>query len=84
MVEYGIQRERVHVKLKNMVHIMYIFTSFGKNNFERGYVTMPEDVKDRTDLGTWGFLRTGWWILHIVGIVVVAYLGYYIFKSMWG
>jgi hypothetical protein len=42
------------------------------------------DVRDRMDLGTWGFLRSGWWVLHVVGIIVVAYLGYYVFKWMWG
>ncbi len=42
------------------------------------------DVSDRMDLGTWGFLRAGWWILHIVTIVAVAYLGYYVFSWMWG
>jgi len=39
---------------------------------------MAEDVRDRIDLGTWGFLRTGWWILHIIGILVVGYIGYWI------
>lgn len=36
------------------------------------------DVKrdDRTDLGTFSFLQTGWWVLHIIAIIVVFYLGY--------
>lgn len=35
------------------------------------------DLRDRIELGTWGFLRTGWWVLHVVAILVVAYLGYW-------
>jgi len=42
---------------------------------------MPEDIRDSMDLGTWGFLRTGWWILHIVGITAVGYIGYWIAVS---
>ena len=45
---------------------------------------MEDEVRDRLELGTWGFLRSGWWILHVVAIIVVAYLGYYVFKWMWG
>ncbi len=45
---------------------------------------MADDVREKLELGTWGFLRSGWWILHIVAIIVVAYLGYYVFKWMWG
>ncbi|MDA8442808.1 MAG: hypothetical protein M0Z55_10595 [Peptococcaceae bacterium] len=46
---------------------------------------MPdEDIRDRIDMGTFGFLRSGWWVLHVVAIVAVAYLGYYIFRWMWG
>lgn len=36
------------------------------------------DLRDRINLGTWGVFRTGWWIIHIVGIVVVGYIGYWI------
>ena len=36
------------------------------------------DVRDRIELGTWAFLRSGWWVLHIVAIIVVAYIGYWI------
>jgi hypothetical protein len=32
--------------------------------------------KDGYELGTWGFLKTGWWILHVVALAVVFYLGY--------
>lgn len=28
------------------------------------------------DLGTFNFLKAGWWILHIVAIVGIFYLGY--------
>lgn len=37
---------------------------------------MAADLRDRVDLGTWGAFRTGWWIVHIVGILVVGYIGY--------
>jgi len=41
---------------------------------------MMEDREIRTeegyDLGTFNFLKAGWWILHIVAIVGVFYLGY--------
>jgi hypothetical protein len=33
-------------------------------------------TRDGYDLGTWAFLRTGWWILHIIAIVGLFYLGY--------
>ena len=36
------------------------------------------EVRDRIDLGIWGFLRSGWWILHVVAIIVVAYIGYWV------
>jgi hypothetical protein len=39
---------------------------------------MADNVRESMDLGTWGFLRTGWWILHIVGILIVGYIGYWI------
>jgi hypothetical protein len=32
--------------------------------------------KDGYDLGTWSFLKTGWWILHVIAIVGFFYLGY--------
>lgn len=39
---------------------------------------MEDNVRDEQhyELGTWGFLRLGWWVLHVVGIVAVFYLGY--------
>lgn len=36
------------------------------------------DIRDRMDLGTWGFLRAGWWVLHVVAILAVGYVGYWI------
>lgn len=36
------------------------------------------DLRDRLDLGTWGTFRTGWWVLHIVGILIVGYIGFWI------
>jgi hypothetical protein len=36
------------------------------------------DIRERIDLGTWGMFRTGWWVLHVVGVVVVGYIGYWI------
>lgn len=30
------------------------------------------------DLGTWGTFRTGWWVLHIVSIVLIGYIGFWI------
>lgn len=41
---------------------------------------MNEDTnvrhKDDYDLGTFNFLQTGWWILHVIAIAGVFYLGY--------
>jgi hypothetical protein len=36
-----------------------------------------DDVKSN-DLGTWGYLGAGWWVLHIVGIALFIYIGYYL------
>jgi hypothetical protein len=41
-------------------------------------VNIMADIRERIDLGTWGMFRTGWWVLHVVGIVVVGYIGYWI------
>ncbi len=37
-----------------------------------------QDIKDANDieLRSFSFLRSGWWILHIVSIAVVFYLGW--------
>jgi len=34
------------------------------------------ESKEGYELGTWAFLRTGWWILHLVAIALIFYLGY--------
>ncbi|MDI6871720.1 MAG: hypothetical protein QME79_10280 [Bacillota bacterium] len=36
------------------------------------------EVKDRNLLNgtTWEFLQTGWWVLHIIAIVGVFWLGH--------
>jgi len=31
---------------------------------------------DGYDIGTWHFLKAGWWILHVVGIAGVFYVGW--------
>jgi len=31
---------------------------------------------DRMNLGTYAYLRTGWWVLHVVAIAAVFYLGH--------
>lgn len=35
------------------------------------------DQLDKIDrhLGTWSFLRPGWWILHVAGIALIFWLG---------
>lgn len=37
-----------------------------------------DEVREQIDLGTWATFRTGWWVLHVVGIVVIGYIGYWI------
>ena len=37
---------------------------------------MSDNVRNY-DLGTWGFLKTGWWVLHVVGIALFIYIGYW-------
>jgi hypothetical protein len=39
---------------------------------------MTDDVRNTMDLGNWAFLRTGWWVLHIIAILAVGYIGYWI------
>ncbi len=36
---------------------------------------MDEIKKIDRNLGTWGFLRTGWWVLHIAAIALIFWLG---------
>ncbi|NLO21125.1 MAG: hypothetical protein GX119_03905 [Syntrophomonadaceae bacterium] len=33
-------------------------------------------TKEGYDLGTFDFLKTGWWVWHIIAIAGVFYLGY--------
>jgi hypothetical protein len=37
------------------------------------------DEEHRSDapveLGTWSFLRAGWWVLHVIAIVGIFWLG---------
>lgn len=33
-------------------------------------------IKESYDLGTFEFLKTGWWIWHVVVIAAVFYIGY--------
>ncbi len=33
-------------------------------------------TKEGYDLGTFDFLKTGWWVWHIIAILGVFYLGY--------
>lgn len=30
------------------------------------------------ELGTFEFLKTGWWVLHVVAIIAIFYLGYWL------
>ena len=39
---------------------------------------MDEKLRNPIELGTWATFRTGWWVLHVVGIVIVGYIGYWI------
>ena len=39
------------------------------------------DMRGNLDLGTWGAFKTGWWAVHIVGIIVVGYIGFWIGKT---
>lgn len=47
---------------------------------KKGGDTLMSELQERVELGTWGFLKTGWWVLHVVGILIVGYLGYWIAK----
>ncbi|MGE5416216.1 MAG: hypothetical protein ACM3UZ_05515 [Acidobacteriota bacterium] len=39
---------------------------------------MDNDVRESEaiELGTFSFLQLGWWVLHIISIVLVFYLGH--------
>ncbi len=45
---------------------------------------MADMMKKRSevDLGTWAAFQPGWWALHVISIIVVGYLGYYILAGM--
>jgi hypothetical protein len=47
---------------------------------------MGEEDRGMTpvELGTWSFLRPGWWVLHVVGIVGVFWLGSLYGKNIFG
>lgn len=32
--------------------------------------------EEHRDLGSFEFLKTGWWVWHIIAIVAIFYLGY--------
>lgn len=36
---------------------------------------MDQIGKNDRHLGTWAFLRPGWWILHIAAIALIFWLG---------
>ena len=38
---------------------------------------MELDHSDGYDLGTFHFLKAGWWITHLIGICAVFYAGFY-------
>jgi hypothetical protein len=44
-------------------------------NFEQHSETRTE-TRGNYDLGTFEFLKSGWWIWHIIAIAGVFYLGY--------
>ncbi|HWP96931.1 MAG TPA: hypothetical protein VN426_08760 [Syntrophomonadaceae bacterium] len=37
-----------------------------------------QEVKhdERYELGSFSFLKSGWWVFHIIAIVAIFYLGY--------
>lgn len=37
-----------------------------------------DESKKELDLGTWGTFRTGWWVLHVISVIVVGYIGFWI------
>ncbi len=39
-------------------------------------------TQDRYDLGTFRFLKAGWWVWHLIAIVGVFYLGYILGDSI--
>lgn len=46
---------------------------------------MAEHSEERTSPlagTTWAYPNAGFWIVHVIGVVVVGYLGYYIMAGM--
>ncbi len=45
---------------------------------------MAEETKNPSPLaGTiWGYPNVGFWIVHVIGVILVGYLGYYILSVM--
>lgn len=39
---------------------------------------MDKDI-NRHDLGTWAFLRPGWWVLHLIATAVIVWLAVQLF-----
>lgn len=39
-----------------------------------------KNADKRYDVGTWGFLGTGWWVAHVTALATVGYAGYYLRK----
>ncbi len=44
-------------------------------------IVVADEIRSRDPVAntTWAFLRPGWWILHVIAIVGVAWLG----SMMW-
>ena len=45
---------------------------------------MNEKAKGRSPLAgtTWAYPNAGFWIVHIIGVIVVGYAGYYLLAGM--
>lgn len=41
-----------------------------------------DQVKSFPHLGTWAFLKSGWWVVHVISIILFGYLGYYFFRNI--
>jgi hypothetical protein len=38
-------------------------------------------MANKGDLGTYSYLQTGWWILHVVAIAAAFYLGHLLWPA---
>lgn len=47
---------------------------------------MRHDIEEKhpVNLGSWSFLQPGWWILHLVSVVFLFYLGYLLGRPIFG